>query len=156
MKNKRVMRRTAADNVYLHKDFHGALNQALIYIEKQFGEEAVREYLHQFSRAYYAPLSKELREKGLTALKDHFSAAYAREGAECQIVESAEALVLTIPRCPAVTHIRGMGLRVSPLFSETTRTVNEAICEGTPYQSELVAYNPDTGRTVVRFFRRMP
>ncbi len=152
----RVMRRKAADNVYLHKDFHGALNQALIYIEDRFGPDAVREYLRQFARTYYSPLTEKLGEKGLNVLKEHFAAIYAQEGVECRIEESADALVLTVPSCPAVAHIRKMGFRLSPSFVETTRTLNEAICEGTPYQSELLEFDPETGRTVVRFFRRKP
>jgi hypothetical protein len=150
----KVMRRKAADNVYLHKDFHGALNQALIYVERQFGAAAVREYLCQFARAYYSPLTKRLQEKGLEALKEHFSAIYELEGADFRIELSADELVLTVLRCPAVSHIRRMDLRLSPHFIETTRTVNEAICEGTPFRAELLEYHPKTGRSVSRFVRR--
>ncbi len=148
------MRRKAADNVYLHTDFHGALNQALIYVERHFGAVAVREYLYQFARAYYSPLIRRLQEKGLEALKEHFSAIYELEGAECRIELSPDELVLTVPQCPAVTHILRMGLPLSAHFVETTRTVNEAICEGTPFLAELLEYDPDTGRSVVRFSRR--
>jgi len=150
------MRRKAADNVYLHKDFHGALNQALIYIEEHFGADAVREYLHQFARQFYSPLTKRLQERGLKALKEYFAAIYELEGAECRIELGADELVLTVPRCPAVSHIRRMGLPVSPLFVETTRTVNEAICDGTPYRAELLEYDPETGRSAIRFSRRRP
>jgi len=150
------MRRRAADNVYLHKDFHGALNLALIYIEDHFGADALREYLHQFARAFYSPLTKRLQEKGLEALKEYFLAIYDVEDAECRVELSANELVLRIPQCPAVAHIRRMGLALSPHFIETTRTVHEAICEGTPFVAELLEYIPDTGRSVTRFSRRRP
>jgi hypothetical protein len=156
MTGKQVMRRKAADNIYLHKDFHGALNQALIYVEKNFGVEAVREYLHQFARAFYSPLTERLREVGLAALKKHFKGIYAIEGAECRVEESQDELILRVPRCPAVTHIREMGLPLSPLFYETTGTVNETICEGTPFRAELLEYDQETGRSVQRFSRRRP
>ena len=52
---REVVRRTAQDNRYLHKDFHGALSVGLEYVEHHFGEEAVRDYLRQFARAFYAP-----------------------------------------------------------------------------------------------------
>jgi hypothetical protein len=156
MTEKKVMRRKTADNVYLHKDFHGALNQALIYVEEHFGEEAVREYLRQFARAFYSPLTGRLREAGLTALKEHFEGIYAVEGAECCVAEFHDELVITVPRCPAVSHIRKMGFPLSPLFYETTKTVNEAICEGTLFRAELLECDPETGRSVMRFSRRRP
>ncbi len=150
------MRRRAGDNVYLHKDFHGALNQALIYVEEHFGADALREYLYEFARAFYAPLTSRLREDGLAALRQYLEGVYALEGAECRIEESSDELILHIPRCPAVSHIRKMGLTPTPHFRETTRTVNEAICEGTPFKAELLEYDPETGRSVQRFSRRRP
>ena len=34
---REVIRRNAADNVYLHKDFHGALSTGLAYLEQRYG-----------------------------------------------------------------------------------------------------------------------
>ena len=154
MTAKQVMRRKVADNVYLHKDFHGALNQALVYVEEHFGAAAVREYLRQFAQEFYSPLTRRLKDEGLEALKEYFAAICELEGADCRIELSADELVLTVARCPAVTHIRRMGLPLSPHFVETTRTVNEAICEGTPFTAELIEYEPEAGRSVQRFSRR--
>jgi hypothetical protein len=153
---KKVMRRRAADNVYLHKDFHGALNQALIYVEEHFGAEAVKEYVYQFAKGFYAPLTRRLREDGLAVLREYFERVYSLEGAECRIEESPGELILRIPRCPAVSHIREMGLTLSPLFPETSRTVNAAICEGTPFEADILEYDLETGRSVQRFARRRP
>jgi hypothetical protein len=148
------MHRKASDNVYLHKDFHGALNQALIYLERNIGAGAVREYLHQFARAFYAPLTREIKDRGLAALKAHVEHLYRTEGAEFSIRCSPDELILTVDACPAVGHIRKMGLPVSPLFDETTRVVNAAICEGTPFAFELLQYDPESGRRVERYSRR--
>ena len=148
------MTRQASDNDYLHKDFHGALNQALIYLERNFGAGAVREYLRQFAQAFYAPLTRELKDRGLAALKAHLERLYRTEGAEFTIVFSADELVLRVAACPAVGHIRKLGLAVSPHFAETTRTVNAAICEGTPFAFELLEYDPESGRRVERYSRR--
>ena len=49
---KEIMNRTACDNAYLHKDFHGALSSALFYLEGMYGADAVREYLRQFATAF--------------------------------------------------------------------------------------------------------
>ena len=48
---KQVMRRNAADNEYLHKDFHGALSAGLEYLHDQYGEAAVREHVEDCAPA---------------------------------------------------------------------------------------------------------
>ena len=50
---------------------------------------------------------------------------------------------------------REHGYTVARLFVETTRTVNEALCEGTPFIAELLEYDDETGRGVQRFTRRV-
>jgi hypothetical protein len=157
--SKKVVMRTASDNLYFHKDFHGALNQALIYVEEHFGEEAVREYLEQFAKAFYAPLTRALTEKGLGALKAYLEHIYTLEGADVRIElapddGAPDVLTLFVEACPAVAHIKKMGLPLSRHFVETTRTVNETICAGTPFQFELVAYEPASGKSTQRFSRR--
>ena len=151
---KEVMRRQAAGSVYFHQDFHGALSCGMEYLHEQYGEAAVREYLREFALAFYAPLRQALREKGLVALQDHFASIYRQEGGEAQFELSADELTIRVAACPAVRHMRAHGYPVARLFHETTRTINEALCEGTEFVAELVEYEPQTGRSVQRFSRR--
>lgn len=153
---KEVMRRRAADNPYFHKDFHGALSTGIEYLDTHFGPQAVREYLRQFARSYYGPLRQALQRRGLAALKDYFLDLYRREGGAVEAEGGEDELVLRSAACPAVAHMRSKGYRVAKLFAETTRTVNETICEGTGFASELVEYDEQTGRSVVRFRRVRP
>ena len=76
------------------------------------------------------------------------------DGGEITIELSDDELLLQVAACPAVTYLRQAQLRVSPLYYETTRTVNETICEGTPFAAELLAYDAASGRSRVRFARR--
>ena len=151
---KMVMDRRAADNRYLHKDFHAALNCGIRYLGERFGEEAVRDYLYDFSRQWYAPLRRALLDEGLAAVARHIIESHRVEGVEIRAERSADELVLTIPACPAVMHMRSRGEEPSPLFVETTLTVNRALCDETPYEFELLEYDVETGRSVQRFFRR--
>jgi len=151
---KRVMRREASDNVYLHKDFHGALSTGIQYLEENFGEEAVREYLRDFTRSYFAPLKEEIKSRGLPALKEYFEELYEKEGGDAEITLSDDELVIRVSACPAVTHMRQHGYAVANMFYETTKTVNEALVEGTDFAAELVEYDDETGRSVQRFYRR--
>jgi len=151
---KDVMVRTAADNAYLHKDFHGALSTGIEYIHNRYGEEAVREYLRRFTRAYYAPLIAEIKKRGLSVLREHYERIYALEGGEIAFSETGDELILRAPCSPAVMHMREHGYLVARLFHETVKTVNETLCEGTPFAAELVEYDTETGRGVQRFYRR--
>ncbi len=149
-----VMDRRAADNEYLHKDFHGALSNALIYLEERFGPDAVRDYLRQFARAYYAPLRAELRERGLAAMAERLRQVYADEGADIELELGDDELIVRVAKCPAVSHMRAHGHRVSRMWRETISAVNEAICEDSAYDFDLVDFDELTGRSVQRFHRR--
>jgi hypothetical protein len=151
---REVLRKTARENPYLHKDFHGALSVGLEYLESRFGEEAVREYLRQFAAAFYAPLVADLKRRGLVALKERLEKVYQEEGGKCAVTLAEDELRVEVEACPAVSHMRERGYPVARLFSETTRTVHEAICRGTAYTAELLEYDEPTGRSVQRFRRR--
>jgi hypothetical protein len=152
---KEIMTRKASDNEYLHKDFHISMNRGIDYLHKKYGEQAVRDYLRRFGKKFYAPLTEDLNKRGLIALKEHFEKIYQveRSQAEITIKDDAE-LIISVEQCPAVEHIRKNNVQITELFYETTKTVNEAICEGTPYSFELIGYNPETGGGKQRFYRR--
>ncbi len=148
------MRRRASDNEYLHRDFHGALSTGLEYLHRRYGAAAVREYLRQFTAAFYAPLSREIGRRGLAAIRDHYRKVYETEGGRLSASLTDHELTMTVPYSPAVRHLRRRGYPVARLFVETIRTVNETLCEGTPFEFELVKYDPKTGSSVQRFYRR--
>jgi hypothetical protein len=148
------MERRASDNEYLHKDFHGALSCALDYLSDNYGEEAVRDYLRKFTRSFYAQLIADIKTRGLIAIKEHYEKVYQIEGGKAEFNLTGDELAITVEKCPAITHLRENSRTVSPLFYETTRTVNEALCEGTPFASELLDYDAQTGAGIQRFFRR--
>ena len=153
---KQTMSRRASDNEYMHKDFHGALSAGIEYVDRHYGAEAVREYLRRFALSFYAPLIADINSRGLVALKEHFEAIYAREGGRIRTILTEDELILEVEACPAVMHMRDHGYAVAERFSETERTVNAALCEGTPFKAELIEYDPQTGRSTQRFYRRAP
>ena len=151
---REVMERSASDNEYLHRDFHGALSAGIDYLEGRYGEDAVREYLRGFAISYYAPTVAAVSERGLPALAEHFERIYGIEGAEPVIRVSDDELVVEVERCPAVSHMRGQGYAVARMWIETVRSVNEGLVEGTDFAAELVEYDAETGASVQRFVRR--
>jgi len=79
---REIMERRAADNPYLHKDFHSALNHGMVYLHRHFGEAAVRDWLRDFARQWYSPLRQRLAAGDLGALREHVEAVYRRTGAD--------------------------------------------------------------------------
>jgi len=148
------MRRSAADNEYLHRDFHGALSAGIEYLHEQYGEDAVREYLWQFATAFYAPLTEALRRRGLAALEEHYRRVYDLEGGDVRFDRSEGELRIAVKASPAVTHMRRQGYPVARMFRETIGTVARAVCHGTDFDAELLEYDDETGRSVCRFYRK--
>lgn len=151
---KEIMRRSAADNPYLHQDFHMALNCGIDYLHRRYGEEAVREYLRLFTRSFYAPLIKDINDRGLTAIKEHLEHIYTLEEGRVSFNLTQDALSVEVAACPAVLHMRENGVEPDDLFVETERTVNETLATETPYAYELQEYDKDTGRSRQRYYRR--
>jgi hypothetical protein len=151
---KKTITQKTSENPYFHKDFHIALNYGIDYLHKKFSEEAVREYMAQYANAYYSPLKKALKEKGLLAIKNHYEEIYKIEGAVFDISFSRDELIIHLSASPAVTHIKANGHPVSDLFRETVATVNKKICDDTPYDIELFEYDDGNGAYRLRFFRR--
>ncbi len=71
-----------------------------------------------------------------------------------EIIFSEDELVLKVESCPAVRHMRKGGYPVARLFYETINTVNQTLCEGTPFAAELVEYDQETGGGTQRFYRK--
>ena len=151
---KETITRRAADNEYLHKDFHGALSVGLEYLENNYGKEAVRQYLQRFATTFHAPLTEAINRRGLIALKEYLGKLYEIEGGQVKMTLSEDELLVEVDTCPAVMHMREHGYTVARSFNETTRTVNEAICESTPFTAQLLEYDEQTGRSIQRFYRR--
>jgi hypothetical protein len=151
---KQTMRRNAADNVYLHKDFHGALSAGIQYLHLTYGEEAVREYLREFALHFYAPLTRAVKHRGLQPLREHLELTFGQEGADFHLDFCDESITLHVEACPAITHMRKNGTMVAPLLCETSRTVYATILEGTPYTVEWLCCDDLSGRCVMRFGRK--
>jgi len=150
---KQTITHKSSDSTYYHPDFHIAFNYGIEYLHKNFGENAVREYLKKFANAYFAPLKKALTNKGLHAIKEHYEKIYLIENAIFNLSISNSELLIYLSESPAVMYIKEKGHTVSPLFHETITTVNKEICKNTPYACELLEYEDENGAYKLRFFK---
>ena len=144
---REIMHREAADNEYLHPDFHGALSVGIEYLHEKYGEQAVRQYLWQFARTFYAPLTEALKTRGLAALAEHFRTIYELEGGAARFSLSEDELRIEVDACPAVKHMRQRGYPVARLFREqprrlTGRSATRRLSPGLVEYDDLPAAHP--------------
>ncbi|MBQ1317375.1 MAG: hypothetical protein IIY46_07825 [Lachnospiraceae bacterium] len=151
-----IMDIRAEDNKYLHKDFHITGDNGLLYVGEKFGDNGVREYLYQFTKAFYVPLFEAYKKEGLKALLDHQKNLYEQE--EMPEVFHAELtddeLTITIDKCPAVTFMKSRGYTPSKWYIELTRTVGMAIADELNLGFSLEYYNEEDGACKYRYFKR--
>jgi hypothetical protein len=147
--------RKAADNKYLHRDFHTSADAGLAYVGKRYGDAGVREYLERFSRAMYAPLAEAVKKDGLKALQAHIERIYAVEEASevLHTVLKDDELSVTVDRCPALTYFRSIRYEPSRWYKEMTATVNRVIAELAGCRFEMRSYDEADGRASYRFYK---
>ena len=150
--NVRVVERSASDNEYLHRDFHGAMCYVVRHLDETYGTDATEEYLRQVGATVYKPLSDQLRSEGLPALERHWRHVFDKEGGKYDLTYEGGTLVLTVEECPAVSHLRKRDQLLTERFCEATVVVNRAICEAAGYACSC-EYVPGAGRCVQRFWR---
>lgn len=153
---KLIMERKAADNKYLHRDFHVTADQGIRYIGEQYGDAAVVEYLSNFAAKFYSLLINDVREHGLSPLKEYFEMIYLAEEASDVLTTnlSDDKLTVQISQCPAVRFMKSIGHTPCPWYGETTKTVYKVIAEKSGLDFNLSYYEVDTGKTEFTFTRR--
>ena len=150
----KVMERRAADNKYLHKDFHLALNLLLTYIFDNFGKDAMTDYLRNFARVYYSPLNQGIKSGDKEILVNHFKNIYEKEEWPVEITSDNNTIVITQQACPGISHILKKGMKPCPYYRETYNTVNQTICMNTPFEYIMEYFNDETGACKQKFIRR--
>ena len=151
----KVVERKAADNKYLHRDFHISMNMLMEYISSNFGSTALTEYLKQFSGEFHKLRNKCLKEENLKCLEKYFRDIYEKEEWPVKIELKGDMLVIRQKACPGITHIKKKGHNPIKGYIETYTTVYETMCEGTPYEYIIEGFDLNTGACIQRFRRRL-
>ncbi len=150
---KATIHKTKEDTVpNVHKDFHGALSYGLQFLEDAYGQEGIREFLSGLAATVYKPLCEDLRARGLDALRDHWTTVFNLEGGDCDMHTENGVLMLTVKRCPAITHMQEHGYAIADHFCEHTRIVNDTVCTVAGYASS-VEYDQQAGACIQRFWK---
>ncbi len=119
----------------LHKDFHGSMNAAVEYVGSRYGRDGLRTVFRETAQKVYRSIYEKLKAGDWSELVEHWGYFMEREGAYYTLAVTAEAVVLTVRKCPAVAQLRKLGLTPSEFFCDQTVLVNEAWCEGAPFEA---------------------
>lgn len=137
------------DNKYLHRDFHLLGDNALRYCGETYGDEAVTEFLSEYTRNYYAPQIQQIKEEGLAALKDWIEKTYAVEEAsevlhmELSGEQPIKKLTVTISKSPVIEYMHSLNQEPSRYYIEETRTLYKTIAQACNLAFELIYYKED-------------
>ena len=121
----------------LHLDFHGTTNTTLNYIADNYGVDALKEILRKTGREVYKSIHEKLVKGDASELLEHLNWFYFREKGKYQLSVEENKIVLEVFECPAIRHLRKLGLEPSPHVCLQTSEVNAGMCENSPWHSEV-------------------
>ena len=124
------------ENNELHRDFHGTTNTTLDYIANNYGVDALREILRTTGRDVYKSIREKLAKGDASELLEHLNWFYFREGAKYKLTVQPDEIQLEVIECPAIRHLKKLGLAVSPHCCLQTSEVNAGMCENTQWETE--------------------
>ena len=119
----------------LHLDFHGTTNTTLNYIADNYGVDALKEILRKTGREVYKSIHEKLVKGDASELLEHLNWFYFREKGKYQLTVEENKIVLEVFECPAIRHLRKLGLEPSPHVCLQTSEVNAGMCENSPWHS---------------------
>jgi len=150
----KIIERKAADNKYLHRDFHISMNMLMEYICKEYGSAALIEYLAQFTQEFHSKRKKCLQKGDLGCLEKYFKETYEKEEWPVHIEFTNDVLIISQETCPGISYLRKSGHKPVEQYIETYTTVYKTLCQDTPYEYVMESFNSDTGKCRQRFQRR--
>ena len=140
------------ENNELHRDFHGTTNTTLNYIAENFGVEALKAILRKTGRDVYKSIREKLSRGDASELVEHLNWFFFREQGRYRLTVDGDTITFEVLECPAIRHLRKLGLEPSPYVCLQTSEVNAGMCEGTPWESEVKVLGE--GRCVQTFRRK--
>ena len=140
----------------MHKDFHVTADIGITYVGKNYGDDAVKEYLTKYALSFYKLLAEKVKEKGLKTLEDDFKNVYEKEEwTEYLHSELKEdSLTIKVDKCPAVTFMKSVGHVPSIWYKETTYTTYGILAKMCNLDFAVNYYHEEDGSTEFVFRRK--
>lgn len=109
-------------------DFYFAINATFRFILEKLGQEELRRYWTGLGEFYFAPVSAGWRTGGLPAVAGYWRDFFRAEpGAEVEVAQEKDEVVLEVKTCPAIAHLRKGGREIVPYFCQHCWFIGEAM-----------------------------
>lgn len=143
----------AEDNKYLHRDFHVLADRGLIYVGEFYGDDAVIDFLTEYTLSYYNLLIGSIKNNGVVEFKNYLEKIYKAEECEDVLTVSGDNSFMNfkVKYCPAIKYMLSVNHVPSKWYIETVKTVYSVIAKESGYNFELISYNTDNGSTEFNF-----
>ena len=118
----------------LHLDFHGATCTTIRYIREKYGMAALTELFHAMADQVYKQMHEKLRQGDPTELLEFWQYFFEREHGKFTLTSTgAQCYELLVEECPAVKHVRNLGMKNLDDCCLQTQMLNAALCCDTPF-----------------------
>ena len=134
----------------LHRDFHASILDGVNYVRDTYGEAALREVMFSTGTKVYKSLHEKLVAGDPSELVAWWRYYMDREGADYALEETGDGAALTVRECPALRHLKARGIGGGKGLCAATRLLNEAFCDGSPYEIVLEETGDMSCRQVLR------
>lgn len=134
----------------VHRDFHASVLDGVNYLVDVYGEDAARTVLGRTAREVYRTMHEGLVAGDSSELLDWWRYYLDREGGAYRLEETADGATLTVTECPAQVHLRTRGISGGRRTCWATRILNDALCEGSPYEIVLEETGDASCRQILR------
>ena len=134
----------------VHRDFHASVLDGVNYLIDNFGEEATKKVLRRTATEVYRTMHEGLQRGDKTELLEWWRYYLDREGGKYRLEETSEGAILTVENCPAQTHLAKRGISGGKRTCWATKVLNDALCEGSPYEIVLEETGDHSCRQILR------
>lgn len=123
-------------------DFYFAINATFRFIRERMGDEALRRYWKELGENYFAPVWGAWRAGGASAVAAYWRDFFRAEpGAEVEVVEEKDEVVLQVKTCPAIAHLRRGNREIVPSFCQHCAIVGEAMATKAGFSARVEGGN---------------
>lgn len=134
----------------VHKDFHAAVPDGVNYLLDNYGESTARKVLRRTATEVYRTMHEGLQRGDKTELLEWWRYYLDREGGKYRLEETSDGAILTVESCPAQVHLAKRGISGGKRTCWATKVLNDALCEGSPYEIVLEETGDASCRQILR------
>lgn len=133
-------------------EFILAYNELFLFLEEEFGRQAVIEFWKYISDNFLLNLDRLVREKGIEGMKEYWTHTLTEEKADYEMKVTPNEFEIFMKQCPSVNILNKSGVRKYPNYCDHCNVIYRIIIEkyGFSYDYEFLDREKGICRLIVR------